>query len=49
MTIIDIDYQVSDLFVKHYVNYEVILNDPLSILLCETHRLAHVLIDDHIS
>jgi hypothetical protein len=49
MTIIYINYQVCDLFVKLFVIYEVILYDPLSILLCETHKLAHVLIDDHVS
>jgi hypothetical protein len=34
---------------KLFVNYEAILYDPKSILFCETHRLAHVLIDDHVS
>jgi hypothetical protein len=43
------DYQICDLFVKLLVDYEVILNDPWSILLCETHILSYVLIDDHIS
>jgi hypothetical protein len=47
--IIYINYQVCDLFVKFFVDYEVILNNAWSILLCETYRLAHVLIDDHIS
>jgi hypothetical protein len=28
ITIIYIDYQVCDLFVKLFVDYEVILNDP---------------------
>jgi hypothetical protein len=35
--------------VKLLVDYEVVLNDHWSILLCETHRLAPLLIDDHIS
>jgi hypothetical protein len=41
--------------VKLFVIYEVILYDPesillsKSILLSETHRLTHVLIDDHVS
>jgi hypothetical protein len=49
ITIIYIDYQVCDLFVKLFVDYKVILNDPWSILLCETRRLTYVLIDDHVS
>jgi hypothetical protein len=35
--------------VKLFVDLEVILSDPKSMLLHETHRLAHVLIDDHVS
>jgi hypothetical protein len=36
ITIIYTDNQVCDLFIKLFVVYEVILNDPYSILLCET-------------
>jgi hypothetical protein len=35
--------------VKLFVIYEVILYDRWSILLCETHRLAYLLIDNHVS
>jgi hypothetical protein len=37
------------MFVKLFVIYEVVLYDTESILSCETHRLAHVLIDYRVS
>jgi hypothetical protein len=33
---------------KLFINYKVILYVP-NLYYCETHRLAHVLIDDHVS
>jgi hypothetical protein len=52
MIVIYIDYRVRDLIVKLFVYNDVILNYPLFGSLCGTimtERLAHVLIDDHIS
>ena len=47
-----IDYQVCDLFVKLFVDNDMILNYPYFMSLCGTTtmlRLAHALIDDHVS